>query len=254
MISLQMQQSPAMGANALQTQNVSGKNFKLANSKQKLQELVPPFQEPLPEVLRSAFDVKDALPQPQVESLPTTLSNTYSLNAPKFGSFPNHFMAFAPNAMPFPAMSASKGSDMPTSQMTYSYGPFLQPSAFSVQPNMSEVLRDHTHAGQRDITSQADKGPGALDEENHMAMKRPRLIWTHQLHERFIQAVNKMGVDQAVPKAIMQLMNVKGITRENVASHLQKYRAQLKKVQAQEKVENASAINKSKANDKKANI
>ena len=62
-----------------------------------------------------------------------------------------------------------------------------------------------------------------------MAMKRPRLIWTRQLHERFVEAVNKMGVDQAVPKAIMQSMNVKGITRENVASHLQKYRAQLKK-------------------------
>ena len=67
------------------------------------------------------------------------------------------------------------------------------------------------------------------EEDGQMAMKRPRLIWTKQLHERFVEAVNKMGVDQAVPKAIMQSMNVKGITRENVASHLQKYRAQLKK-------------------------
>merc|ERR1712057_110954 len=67
------------------------------------------------------------------------------------------------------------------------------------------------------------------DDDIQMAMKRPRLIWTKQLHERFVEAVNKMGVDQAVPKAIMESMNVKGITRENVASHLQKYRAQLKK-------------------------
>ena len=33
----------------------------------------------------------------------------------------------------------------------------------------------------------------------------------------------------AVPKTIMHLMNVEGLTRENVASHLQKYRLQLKK-------------------------
>jgi len=77
-----------------------------------------------------------------------------------------------------------------------------------------------------------------------MAMKRPRLIWTRQLHERFVEAVNKMGVDQAVPKAIMQSMNVKGITRENVASHLQKYRAQLKKTAAAQAAAKAEAAAK----------
>ena len=35
----------------------------------------------------------------------------------------------------------------------------------------------------------------------------------------------------AVPKTIMQLMNVEGLTRENVASHLQKYRLYLKRLQ-----------------------
>ncbi len=34
----------------------------------------------------------------------------------------------------------------------------------------------------------------------------------------------------AVPKTILQLMNVDGMTRENVASHLQKYRLYLKKL------------------------
>ena len=77
-----------------------------------------------------------------------------------------------------------------------------------------------------------------------MAMKWPRLIWTRQLHERFVEAVNKMGVDQAVPKAIMQSMNVKGITRENVASHLQKYRAQLKKTAAAQAAAKAEAAAK----------
>ena len=38
------------------------------------------------------------------------------------------------------------------------------------------------------------------------------------------------GVKNAVPKTILQLMNVEGMTRENVASHLQKYRLYLKRM------------------------
>ena len=95
---------------------------------------------------------------------------------------------------------------------------------------MSHSLVHHTHSMGHTV-SQQTRHQHEEDEDAslQMAMKRPRLIWTKQLHERFVEAVNQMGVHQAVPKAIMQSMNVKGITRENVASHLQKYRAQLKK-------------------------
>ena len=60
--------------------------------------------------------------------------------------------------------------------------------------------------------------------------RKPRLVWTQELHARFINAVNHLGVKNAVPKTILQLMNVEGMTRENVASHLQKYRLYLKKL------------------------
>jgi len=53
------------------------------------------------------------------------------------------------------------------------------------------------------------------------ARARSRLVWTPELHERFMNAVNHLGVKHAVPKTILQLMNVEGLTRENVASHLQ---------------------------------
>ncbi|URE08992.1 MYB family transcription factor, partial [Musa troglodytarum] len=59
----------------------------------------------------------------------------------------------------------------------------------------------------------------------------PRLVWTPQLHKRFIDVVAHLGIKNAVPKTIMQLMNVEGLTRENVASHLQKYRLYLKRMQ-----------------------
>lgn len=150
---LHMQQSPPGGTNTLPAQNASVKNFKLAPNKQKMQELISPYQEPLPETLRKAFNVQDTLHKPQIENLPTTLSNNFHLSAAQFAAFPNQFMGFPANAMPFPTMSNSKGSDM-TSQMKLGYGAFLQTGAFGVQPNLSESLREHAHMGQRDISSQ----------------------------------------------------------------------------------------------------
>ncbi|XP_059646028.1 transcription factor MYBC1-like [Cornus florida] len=74
-----------------------------------------------------------------------------------------------------------------------------------------------------------DLGAGA--DEPARTLKRPRLVWTPQLHKRFVDAVAHLGIKNAVPKTIMQLMSVDGLTRENVASHLQKYRLYLKRMQ-----------------------
>lgn len=74
-------------------------------------------------------------------------------------------------------------------------------------------------------------GAGGGGEEQARTLKRPRLVWTPQLHKRFVDAVSHLGIKHAVPKTIMQLMSVEGLTRENVASHLQKYRLYLKRMQ-----------------------
>eukprot|EP00239_Pterosperma_sp_CCMP1384_P005844 CAMPEP_0197853028 /NCGR_PEP_ID=MMETSP1438-20131217/21947_1 /TAXON_ID=1461541 /ORGANISM="Pterosperma sp., Strain CCMP1384" /LENGTH=366 /DNA_ID=CAMNT_0043467291 /DNA_START=370 /DNA_END=1470 /DNA_ORIENTATION=- len=71
---------------------------------------------------------------------------------------------------------------------------------------------------------------GRPEMEQARALKRPRLVWTPQLHKRFVDAVSHLGIKNSVPKTIMQLMNVEGLTRENVASHLQKYRLYLKRL------------------------
>ncbi|KAJ8754311.1 hypothetical protein K2173_002762 [Erythroxylum novogranatense] len=54
--------------------------------------------------------------------------------------------------------------------------------------------------------------------------KKMKVDWTAELHKEFVQAVDQLGIDQAIPSRILELMKVEGLTRHNVASHLQKYR------------------------------
>ncbi|CAL5226111.1 g9158 [Coccomyxa viridis] len=57
--------------------------------------------------------------------------------------------------------------------------------------------------------------------------KRQRHVWTSEAHHEFCNIVKALG-DRAAPMRILQLMHVNGLTREQVASHLQKYRAHAK--------------------------
>ncbi|KAG7545425.1 Homeobox-like domain superfamily [Arabidopsis suecica] len=68
------------------------------------------------------------------------------------------------------------------------------------------------------------------ENDDPTAQKKPRVLWTHELHNKFLAAVDHLGVEKAVPKKILDLMNVDKLTRENVASHLQKFRVALKKM------------------------
>jgi len=152
-------------------------------------------QSALPPILRETFDVAD------VKSDTTTTS----------------------------AMSSLLQANLHAHMLSQAHAQMLSQSAYlNMQRSFSGPL-GHAQQSQQSLGTVHGRYKEEEEDAQQMAMKRPRLIWTKQLHERFVEAVNKMGVDQAVPKAIMQSMNVKGITRENVASHLQKYRAQLKK-------------------------
>ncbi|KAJ0571173.1 putative transcription factor MYB-HB-like family [Helianthus annuus] len=74
-------------------------------------------------------------------------------------------------------------------------------------------------------------GGGEEADSSARTSKRPRLVWTPQLNKRFVGVVAHLGVKKMVLKTIMQLMNVEGLTHENAASHLQKYRLYLKPMQ-----------------------
>lgn len=54
------------------------------------------------------------------------------------------------------------------------------------------------------------------------------VFWTAALHERFVTAVNELGGPRvATAFRIVTRMDVPGVTRQKVASHLQKYRQRL---------------------------
>ncbi|XP_037497792.1 two-component response regulator ORR26 isoform X2 [Jatropha curcas] len=71
-----------------------------------------------------------------------------------------------------------------------------------------------------------DKDPG-----DNSSTKKARVVWSVDLHQKFVKAVNQIGFDKVGPKKILDLMNVPCLTRESVASHLQKYRLYLSRLQ-----------------------
>ncbi|KAG6587761.1 Two-component response regulator ORR24, partial [Cucurbita argyrosperma subsp. sororia] len=84
-----------------------------------------------------------------------------------------------------------------------------------------------------------DKEDDAIDknmniDSNHFdscssSKKKPRVSWTKELHERFVVAYEQLGEKERVPNNILKLMNDPRLSRENVASHLQKHRDMLRK-------------------------
>ncbi|XP_045830918.1 two-component response regulator ARR14-like [Trifolium pratense] len=62
------------------------------------------------------------------------------------------------------------------------------------------------------------------DEESEKKMNRVSWRSSPELEEKFIGAVNHLGIDKATPKQIIELMDVRGLETSQVASHLQKFR------------------------------
>merc|ERR1719313_2947327 len=77
-----------------------------------------------------------------------------------------------------------------------------------------------------------DEGPSGANSPHDRPLHKQRFVWTAELHRRFEAAVNTLGIDHAKPQAISQLMKCEGEgapTRQNIKSHLQKYRLLMQK-------------------------
>lgn len=63
------------------------------------------------------------------------------------------------------------------------------------------------------------------------AARKQRRCWSPELHRRFVNALQKLGGSQvATPKQIRELMQVDGLTNDEVKSHLQKYRLHTRRI------------------------
>lgn len=67
------------------------------------------------------------------------------------------------------------------------------------------IVRTLTHSQSfwpRPSTLQAEEDASAA------GAKKPRVVWSSELHQQFVDAVDSLGVDKAVPKRILDLMSV----------------------------------------------
>nr|QSD99516.1 MYB family transcription factor [Melilotus albus] len=87
--------------------------------------------------------------------------------------------------------------------------------------------------------AEAEENNGEENNEERSTRKKPRIVWNDELHKKFVSIVAQLGLDKAYPKKIRDLMNVEGLTRENVASHLQKFKLSLKETSKQARVDAA---------------
>ncbi|KAL8461758.1 hypothetical protein ACS0TY_033021 [Phlomoides rotata] len=101
------------------------------------------------------------------------------------------------------------------------YQPNGVPSSNLVQSNpVVQTQPLDCGASTMDSISEAKNGSN----NSNLASKQ-RLRWTHELHERFVDAVAQLGgPDRATPKGVLRVMGVQGLTIYHVKSHLQKYR------------------------------
>eukprot|EP00475_Leptophrys_vorax_P016427 TRINITY_DN22880_c0_g1_i1.p1 TRINITY_DN22880_c0_g1~~TRINITY_DN22880_c0_g1_i1.p1 ORF type:complete len:575 (+),score=50.10 TRINITY_DN22880_c0_g1_i1:156-1880(+) len=102
----------------------------------------------------------------------------------------------------------------------------VEPDA-SIDTRPSETSKNAHQSEQYETSSKSGS-------KSTSGKKKAKVDWTPELHRRFVQAVEQLGVEKAIPSRILELMGVKSLTRHNIASHLQKYRSHRRHLAARE--------------------
>ncbi|CAK9229182.1 unnamed protein product [Sphagnum troendelagicum] len=92
-------------------------------------------------------------------------------------------------------------------------------------PAHQQQLQERPSSYGRNSNGLLSAEAGVMNSSSSAADPKPRLRWTPELHERFVDAVTQLGgADKATPKSVMRVMGVKGLTLYHLKSHLQKFR------------------------------
>ena len=109
-------------------------------------------------------------------------------------------------------------------------------SAPSARTNTSDPAQDGGAAAvEAAMTSASAAAGGDADDDGEGGEKKQRFVWSKEVHQRFVKVVHALGVDSAKPQKIAEELarlapDAPGLpTRQNIKSHLQKYRLLLAK-------------------------
>ncbi|KAL0903194.1 hypothetical protein M5K25_027554 [Dendrobium thyrsiflorum] len=106
---------------------------------------------------------------------------------------------------------------------------FLNEKKCITESRSMDVNISYLRKKSKDLVRKRDEDDDIALKDNLASQKKARVSWTPELHAIFINAVNQLGTSKAIPMKILDIMDTPGLTRENVASHLQKYRKGLKR-------------------------
>lgn len=119
---------------------------------------------------------------------------------------PSHFM----KNQSWPSISSSSSENYHVDQT------FVVPSSSNTGKSSSSSASPQDIKRKRMDSSSTSLSPRSSSDDvstaASMKSKKQRLSWTNELHDSFVEAVQKLGLANAAPKAIKNLMGVSHIT------------------------------------------
>ncbi|KAG2314237.1 hypothetical protein Bca52824_017359 [Brassica carinata] len=106
------------------------------------------------------------------------------------------------------------------------------------QPMQSDLVKSNSSDKDNDDSRSVSQYncEQSIDKKKEIYFKKSRMTWTADLQQKFLEAINIAGgPKKASPKILLKCledMKIEGLTRNNVSSHLQKYRLSLEENQA----------------------